>query len=90
MGIGVRSKRTREFRERFAALPPSVQKRAKEAYQLFKQNPYLPGLHFKPIDPEDPTIYSARIGLHYRVVGTLQEDTIIWFWVGTHAEYDKL
>jgi len=23
-------------------------------------------------------------------VGTLDGDTVIWFWIGTHADYDKL
>jgi hypothetical protein len=26
----------------------------------------------------------------YRAVGQLEEDTVIWFWVGSHAEYDQL
>jgi mRNA-degrading endonuclease RelE of RelBE toxin-antitoxin system len=86
----VRSKRTKGFRERFAALPQPVQKRAKEAYQLFRTNPNHPSLHFKQIDPEDPSIYSARVGMSYRVVGTRQGDLIVWYWIGTHAEYDKL
>jgi hypothetical protein len=48
-------------------------------------------LRFKPIDPADPTIYSARVGAHYRAVGTRKtDDLIVWYWIGTHAEYDKL
>jgi hypothetical protein len=37
--------------------------------------------------------WSARIGMHYRVVGIDAEtvsDGIVWFWIGTHADYDKL
>jgi len=48
-------------------------------------------LHFKPVDPSDPTVYSARVGDHYRVIGMKQKDgSIIWDWIGAHAEYDKL
>ena len=33
---------------------------------------------------------SARITDDYRAVGVKDEDTIVWFWIGTYAEYDKL
>ncbi|WP_442921416.1 hypothetical protein [Microcoleus sp. PH2017_28_MFU_U_A] len=26
---------------------------------------------------------------NYRAVGQLDGDTAIWFWVGSHADYDK-
>jgi len=35
-------------------------------------------------------VYSVRVGLHYRALGTAVDDGIIWFWIGTHADYDKL
>jgi hypothetical protein len=38
---------TRRFREMFAALPAHVQRQAREAYHLFRQNPFHPGLHFR-------------------------------------------
>jgi hypothetical protein len=30
------------------------------------------------------------VGDHYRAVGVQSPDGIIWFWIGTHAEYDRL
>jgi len=36
------------------------------------------------------SIYSAQINRNYRAVGQLNEDTIIWFWIGSHAKYDML
>jgi len=75
----------------FDALPESAKRQAREAYKLFQANPSHPGLHFKPVDPSDPTVYSARVGDHYRVIGMKQKDgSIIWDWIGAHAEYDKL
>jgi hypothetical protein len=49
-------------------------------------------------DPRHPSIqlkqvreyWSARVGLHYRAVGITVENGISWFWIGSHAEYDKL
>jgi len=85
----MKSTRTKQFHKLFEQLPAHVQKQAREAYQLFKQNPYHPGLHFKRIDPHAP-IYSVRVSLGYRAVGRYEGDTIIWFWIGSHAVYDRL
>ena len=35
-------------------------------------------------------LYSARIGLGHRALGTRINDQVVWFWIGTHAEYDHL
>ena len=35
-------------------------------------------------------IYAVRIDLDWRAVGVLQEGTMVWFWIGPHAEYEKL
>ena len=83
------SRTTRRFRELFAALPAQVQKQAREAYRLFRLNPGHPGLRFKQVHA-DPATYSARVGIGYRAVCSLDEDTAIWFWIGSHADYDKL
>ena len=83
------SKVTKEFRKRFKRLPPDIQKQARAAYRLWKVDPYYPGLQFKRIDSQEP-IYSVRIGLHYRAVGTKVDDTILWGFIGSHAEYDQL
>ena len=85
----MKSRRTRQFRELFVALPARVQQQAREAYRLFRDNPAHPGLHFKQVCSDPPT-YSARVGIGYRAVAALDEDTAVWFWIGSHAEYDKL
>jgi hypothetical protein len=53
---------------------------------LLKQNPYHPSLHFKKVG----SYWSARIGGHHRALAVQASDGFIWFWIGTHAEYDKL
>ena len=80
---------TRRFREMFAALPEHVQKQAREAYRLFRQNPFHPGLHFKEVHA-DPLLYAARVGISYRAVCVRDGDTVVWFWIGSHAAYDQL
>jgi mRNA-degrading endonuclease RelE of RelBE toxin-antitoxin system len=85
----VKSRTTAQFRKAFAELPEQVQEQTRKAYRQFKQNPNHPSLRFKKVHPELP-IYSARISRSYRAVGQLEGDTVIWFWVGSHAEYDRL
>ncbi|MBI2824834.1 MAG: hypothetical protein HYX69_09125 [Planctomycetia bacterium] len=85
----MKSRTTRRFRERFAKLPDRIKSQARDAYRLFAQNPAHPGLRFKQVLSNPPT-YSARVGIGHPAVGSLEGDMIIWFWIGTHAEYDKL
>ena len=56
---------------------------------MWKQNPYHPSLQFKPIHPSKP-IYSVRIGIGWRAVEVKDNDTIVWFWIGSHEEYNNL
>ena len=85
----MKSRTTCRFRELFAALPVAIQEAAREAYKLFAENPAHPSLRFKQVFPKPPT-YSARVGIGYRAVGVLDGDTVVWFWIGSHADYDKL
>lgn len=85
----MKSRTTTQFRKAFADLPEQVQEQTRKAYRQFKQEPNHPSLRFKKVHPELP-IYSARISKNYRAVGQLDENVVIWFWVGSHAEYDKL
>ena len=83
------SRTTRQSRELFARLPAHVQNQAREAYRLFQTNPQHPGLHFKKV-LDDPVTFSARVGISYRAVGALDGDVMVWFWIGSHADYDQL
>jgi len=85
----MKSYTTRQFRRLFASLPRHVQHQTRQAYRLFRQNAAHPGLHFKRVFA-DPPMYSARVGIAYRAVGVLDGDTIAWFWIGSHANYDRL
>lgn len=83
------SRTTEAFRQAFARLPENFQREAREAYLLFRDNPGHPGLRFKRIH-STRRIYSVRISLDYRAVGVREGDEIIWFWIGSHAEYERL
>ena len=85
----MRSRTTAAFRKTLESLPPQVRAQARRGYELFRSNPNHPGLRFKPVHPSRP-VYSVRIGIHYRALGVLEGDDIIWFWVGAHDDYERL
>lgn len=77
---------TRRFWECYNVLPEEVQQIADQSYDLLKADPSHPSLHFKKVGK----YWSVRAGLNYRALGIEVKDGISWFWIGTHAEYDKL
>ncbi len=80
---------TEQFRKLLAQLPKGIQKQAKEAYLQFEKDPYHPGLRFKRVHSWRP-IYAVRISREYRALGVQRENEIIWFWIGSHSDYDKV
>ncbi|MEK6606089.1 MAG: hypothetical protein AABZ30_00340 [Myxococcota bacterium] len=80
---------TARFRSALESLPESVRQHAKQAYRLFRVNPAHPSLRFKRVHATKP-LHSVRIGLGHRALGVREGDTIVWFWIGSHAEYDRL
>jgi hypothetical protein len=72
----------------YDALPADIRALADKNFKLLKTNPSRPSLHFKLLG--GGKLYSSRVGLHYRALGLPLESGVHWFWVGTHAEYDRL
>jgi len=83
------SKTTQRFWRAFEELPDDVKKTAVRAYMRWRENPHHPSLQFKRISQRQP-IFSVRIGIHYRALGLRDNDVVTWFWIGSHADYDKL
>jgi mRNA-degrading endonuclease RelE of RelBE toxin-antitoxin system len=75
-----------QFWKHYNSLPSQVRKLADKNFELLKTNPKHPSLHFKQIDK----LWSVRVGKQYRALGLDDPKGIIWFWIGTHADYDKL
>jgi hypothetical protein len=82
----VKHRTSPEFWELFDSLPDEIQGRARRSFELLKANPRHPSLQFKKVGP----YWSVRVGRSYRVLGVDTEDGILWGWIGTHADYDKL
>lgn len=84
------SELTVEFIALFRSLPSRIQKTAKKNYRLWKQNPQHPSLEFKKLKTHS-AVYSVRAGIGWRAVGVMKDShSMVWFWIGSHAEYDKL
>jgi hypothetical protein len=72
------------FWQRYDQLPEAIQQLADKNYELLKENPQHPSLHFKQIG----RFWSVRVGLRYRALAVETTEGLLW--VGTHAEYDRL
>ena len=79
------SSTTEGFRREFALLPREIQELAKKNYRLWRQNSRHPSLQFKKVG----SYWSIRVGEHYRALGRLKGDTLYWFRIGSHADYDR-
>ena len=77
---------SRRFWECFEKLPAPVRALADKRFQLLKSNPMHPSLHFKTVG----RYRSVRIGPRHRALGVEVSDGVLWFWIGSHDEYDRL
>jgi len=75
-----------DFWARYRALPADVQSLADKSFALLKSDSRHPSLHLKKVGD----YLSVRVGLFYRALGVKVEGGVSWFWIGTHAEYDRL
>lgn len=80
---------TPRFWTAYRALPTDIRDAARKSYRLFRDNPQHPSLQFKKVHDREP-IYSTRVTIAYRAVGVVENDTMTWFWIGTHDDYDRL
>ena len=82
--------RTRpSFWRAYESLDPRIREAARRAYRMFGENPNHPSLRFKMLGGYEH-VWSVRINEQYRAVGERQGDTVVWVWIGSHNEFDKL
>jgi hypothetical protein len=85
----VNSELTADFLVSFRRLPNRIKQQARKNYKIWISNPQHPSIDFKKVGKKSP-IYSVRIGIGWRALGLRQRETMLWFWIGSHAEYDRL
>jgi mRNA-degrading endonuclease RelE of RelBE toxin-antitoxin system len=81
--------KSKSFRDCYDALSDKIKNLADKNYDRLKENPSYPSLHFKQVDKKR-NIYSVRVGGHYRALAVKEDNAYIWFWIGTHEDYNKL
>jgi hypothetical protein len=68
-------------------LPSSARVLVDKAYNLLRQDPNHPALRFKQMG----RYWSMPIGPDHRALGVaVEDDGVLWFWMGSHADYDRL
>jgi hypothetical protein len=68
-------------------LPQNLRSLADKNYALLKENPRHPSLQLKKVG----RLWSVRVGLNCRALAVEAPDGLVWFWIGSHAEYiDKI
>jgi hypothetical protein len=77
---------TPEFWRLYHRLPSAVCDLADRSFDLLKADSAHPSLHFKRAG----RYWSARVGRNYRVLAVEQPEGLLWFWIGRHAEYDRM
>jgi hypothetical protein len=82
----VRHRATPRFWSCYHNLAEEVQRQADAAYQLLRNDPRHPSLHFKKVG----RLWSVRVGLHFRALAVESDGEMVWFWIGLHDEYDRL
>lgn len=86
----MKSELTEDFIKIFQQLPERIKRNARKKYKLWRNDQSHPSLEFKRLKTES-AIYSIRISLGYRALGVLNDkETIIWFWAGSHTDYERL
>lgn len=78
-----------DYHKLYDKLSPKIQKLSDKSFKLLNQSERHPSLCFKKLREK---LWSIRIGIHYRALGTPKENgrDMVWFWVGHHSQYDKL
>lgn len=70
----------------YEALPAETRELADKSFELLKNDPRHPSLRFKKLGRH----WSVRVGAHYRALAVEVDGDMLWIWIGTHADYDKL
>jgi hypothetical protein len=65
-----------------------VQDLAHRSYALLKTDPSHRSLQFKTVG--NGRFHIVRVGRYYRTLRLPVADSVHWFWIGTHGQYDKL
>ena len=79
---------TTDFWQLYHSLPPEIRAAAQNAFQKFLENQAHPSLQLERLR-WDSRAWSVRITRNYRAVARRYGDDWLWFWIGSHEEFDR-
>lgn len=85
----MKSHLTNQFIKCFKLLPDRIKNLSRKNYKIWKNNHFHLSLCFKEAK-ENTNIYSIRVGIGWRALGIIEDNNIIWFWIGSHSDYNNI
>ena len=88
------NKSTRSFREQYRRLPEHIQALTRAACERFDQDPSHRSLRLHQLADSSrssalPGSFSVSISMQYRAIYVVVDGQNVWYWIGSHAEYDR-
>lgn len=86
--------RTHEFKAMFERLPATIQRIAAAAFRTFLDDPDHPALRRHALSDTKKGrhrsgSFSVSVTMQYRAIYTVDGDTNVWYWIGSHNDYDN-
>lgn len=82
------SRGTADFWKSYHRLPTAIREAACEAFQKFLKNPAHPSLRLERLR-SDGRAWSVRVTRDYRAAARRYQDNWLWFWIGSHKDFDR-
>lgn len=89
----MKSVRFTSFNKAFDSLPKDIQELATAQFLNWKKDPQ--SVMLKPLASTNNEIFSCPVNYRYRALALKTKDeshnpTYVWFWIGSHEDYNKL
>ena len=84
--MGLRSFTHPDFWKCYEKLPKHIKHLADRKFELFKDDHSHPSLEFS----KKGAVWTVNIGHHYRAIAFRKGEDIVWFWIGSHEDYNNL
>lgn len=86
--------RTSGFKKQLEKLPAHIQELAGDAYRQFLDDPYHPVLdNHELVDTKKgrhrKSSRAVSITRRYRAIYVTEGDTNVWYWIGSHEDYNN-
>ena len=94
VGHGNRNVRTRKHKEMLSKLPAGIQDLAQAAFRRFEQDPLDPALENHPLQDTRRGKHrkgsrAVSVTARYRAIYVVDGDTNVWYWIGSHEDYNN-